>query len=130
MSGVCLNLRTNEFSTDIQLLECSQEFDGYSKIKNKELYITFTLLTKGQDELYRYMMKDLYRFVEGQLRVCEKNENVYFSNILLGEGAECYISTFYYLLSLRKYQGVSHRIYVGDVQGHGEFLKRIWNNQI
>lgn len=130
MTEVCINLRTNTFSTDIKSLECSREFDSHKHIGDKELYVTFTILSKGRDEVYRYVMKDLYRFVEGQLNVCETTTNLYFSNITIGDSAQTYLPMFYYLLSLRKYQSVCHRVYIGDVQGYGEFLKRIWNNQL
>lgn len=130
MTGICINLRTNQLSTDWESPECSEEFTSYKLVRNKTIYCTFTLLTKGDDEVYRAAMKNLYRFVEGQLRVSEITEDIYFANIWMGEGVLGYISMFDYLCSLEQYQRIVHKVYVGEVTGYGNWLKRIYNNQM
>jgi hypothetical protein len=129
-----INLRTNELK-DISRpgihddgFDYSEDFDGYQKVMicnvmSSHIYLNFkSACTSGGGQTRT--LKEVYHFIEGQLRVLNKGtNNIYFANILDGDVCERTSRYFKYLCNLPEYRDVKDRVYVGNLCGYFDWFK-------
>ena len=125
-----INLRTNSLkdishpNREDDGFDYSEDFDGSQSVKKNKVYINLKCIV-GQGGNQTRSLREVYRFVEGQLKTLKSVENVYFANILDGDEAHRSMSKFEYLLNLPEYKLVKNRVYVGDLKGYFNWLKTI-----
>ena len=132
-----INLRTNELKdisrpcTDDDGFDYSEDFDGYQKVMicevmslSLDFYLNFKS-TSGQGGSQTRTLKEVYHFIEGQLRVLNKGtNNIYFANILDGDECERTRRHFKYLFNRPEYRDVKDRVYVGNLHGYFYWFKK------
>ena len=125
----------------------SENFDGLQIInntnnntknknnkKNTKIYINFKCIS-GKGGSQTRSLREVYWFVEGQLRFLQSNESnqfnqsndsnesnnkneIYFANILDGDEANASMSKFEYIISLPEFKNIKRKIYIGDLKGY------------
>jgi len=124
-----INLRTNTLkdvahpNKNNDGFDYSEDFDGSQTIQNKKVYINLKCIV-GSGGSQTRSLREVYWFVEGQLRVLNLVENVYFANILDGDEAHSTMSKFEYLLALPEFKNVRNNVYVGDLNGYFNWFKK------
>lgn len=124
-----INLRTNTLkdiahpNTKNNGFDYSEDFDGIQTINEKKVYINLKCIV-GKGGVQTRSLREVYWFVEGQLNTLKHEENVYFANILDGDEAHSCMSKFEYLLSLPIFESVKNKVYVGDLKGYFDWLKK------
>jgi hypothetical protein len=132
-TNIRINLRTNTMkeiahpNTHIDGFDYSEDFDGIQCIKEKKVYINLKCIV-GKGGAQTRSLREVYWFVEGQLKSIKSLENVYFANILDGDEAHYTISKFEYLLNLPEFADVKNRVYVGDLEGYFEWFKTLFGD--
>jgi hypothetical protein len=125
-----INLRTNTLksiahpNTKSDGFDYSEDFDGIQSIKDKKVYINLKCVV-GKGGAQTRSLREVYWFVEGQLKTLKSVEDVYFANILDGDEAHSTKSKFEYLLNLPEFEEVKNRVYVGDLKGYFDWFKNL-----
>lgn len=97
----------------------TEDFDGEMRIANgNRVFVNFKCISGAGGSQTR-SLREVYWFVEGQLRVLLSGiPAVYFANILDGDEAHKAMDKFKYLLGLPEFSKVAGRVYVGDLAGY------------
>jgi len=125
-----INLRTNALkdiahpNTNSDGFDYSEDFDGVQCIEAKKVYVNLKCIV-GKGGAQTRSLREVYWFVEGQLKTLKSLEDVYFANILDGDEAHSTKSKFEYLLNLPEFNEVQNRIYIGDLKGYFEWFKNL-----
>jgi hypothetical protein len=125
-----INLRTNTLinishpNTNSDGFDYSEDFDGIQTIKEKRVYINLKCVV-GKGGAQTRSLREVYWFVEGQLKSLKTVEDVYFANILDGDEAHSTKPKFEYLLNLPEFDEVKNRVYIGDLKGYFEWFKNL-----
>jgi hypothetical protein len=106
----------------------SEDFDGCQLVKNNMVLINFKCIV-GKGGSQTRSLRDVYRFVEGQLKMLPVVKNVYFANILDGDEAHYTKPKFEYLLNLPEFKTVSNKVYVGDLKEYFGWFKKVFDNE-
>ena len=126
-----INLRTNTLKDISQPnknsdgFDYSEDFDGCQSVKENKVFINLKSIV-GKGGAQTRSLREVYWFVEGQLKTLKSVENVYFANILDGDEAHSTMSKFEYLLNLLEFDTVKNRVYVGDLKGYFEWFKKVF----
>jgi hypothetical protein len=121
-----INLRTNQLvdiahpNTKRDGFDYSEDFDGGQIFGEKKVFINLKCIV-GKGGSQTRSLREVYHMMEGQLRVCQTTELLYFANILDGDEAHAAMDKFEYLLS--KHPGSRMRVYVGDLKGYFDWLR-------
>jgi len=124
-----INLRTNTLkeiahpNTQNDGFDYSEDFDGLQIINGKKVYINLKCIV-GKGGNQTRSLREVYWYVEGQLNVLLNHESIYFANILDGDEAFNTMSKFEYIQSLPQFNLVKNRIYIGDLKGYFDWLKK------
>ena len=130
-----INLRTNVLkdicrpNINNDGFDYSEDFDGIQIIKNKKIYINLKCIV-GSGGAQTRSLREVYWFIEGQLRVLIYKEDVYFANILDGDEAYKNMNKFEYLINLTEFDKIRNKIYVGDLKNYFKWFKDIFENEL
>ena len=120
--GIRINLRHHSL-VDISQpnkkndgFDYSENFDGMQIVNKKRFYINLKRIV-GEGGSQNRSLREVYWFIQGQLRCLDKYKNIYFVNILDGDKSHSVMDKFKYLLSLEK-EEIRERIYVGDLRDY------------
>lgn len=133
-TNVRINLRTNTLkhishpNTKSDGFDYSEDFDGCQSVKKNRVYINLKCIV-GKGGAQTRSLREVYWFVEGQLRTLHSVENVYFVNVIDGDEAYSTISKFEYLLNLPEFNKVKNSVYVGDLKGYFDWFKNMFGNE-
>lgn len=122
-----INFRENTIEDIVQPnrkingFDYSENFDGKQIINNNIIYINFKCVV-GKGGSQTRSLREVYWFIEGQLKVLHKINNIYFANILDGDEAHNCLTKFNYLLALPEYNRVVCNVYVGDLKNYFEWV--------
>ncbi len=125
-----INLRTNTLkniahpNTKNDGFDYSEDFDGIQSINDNKIYINLKCIV-GKGGAQTRSLREVYWFVEGQLKSLINMEKVYFANILDGDEAHSTMSKFEYLLNQEEFKSVKNRVYVGDLKGYFDWFKKL-----
>jgi hypothetical protein len=72
-------------------------------------------------------LREVYHFIECQLKFLLKNKNIFFINILDGDTSYKHIDKFNYLLNLQEYLNIKN-IYVGDMFNYIKWYNNFIDN--
>ncbi len=100
----------------------TEDFDGYIKIQETELYFNFKMVCDAGGSQTR-TLREVYHFVQSQLQhllTYPESHSIYFINILDGDASNSSMPKFAYLLNQPKYIQVKNRVYIGDMLGFKE----------
>ena len=130
-TNIRINLRTNTLkdisnpnsskNTLNDGFDYSEDFDGIQTIGSKKIYINLKCIV-GKGGAQTRSLREVYWFIEGQLKSLAHNTDTYFANILDGDEPHACMSKFNYLLSLAEYADVKKNIYIGDLKGYFGWL--------
>jgi hypothetical protein len=127
-TNIRINLRTHTLK-DIACpnkyddgFDYSEDFDGVQVFGDRKVYINLKCVV-GQGGSQTRSLREVYWFIEGQLRTEEKD--VFFANILDGDEAHSCMSKFQHLLSLPEFESSRKKVYVGDLRGYFDWVKSI-----
>jgi hypothetical protein len=129
-----INLRTNSLkdishpNTRDDGFDYSEDFDGIQSVKEKNVYINLKCIV-GKGGVQTRSLREVYWFVEGQLKTLKSVENVYFANILDGDEAHFTKTKFEYLLNLPEFDKVKNRVYVGDLKEYFDWFKKVFDDE-
>jgi hypothetical protein len=129
-TNIRINLRTNTLkdiahpNTKSDGFDYSEDFDGIQSIKDKKVYINLKCIV-GKGGAQTRSLREVYWFVEGQLKSLKSVEDVYFANIIDGDEAHSTKSKFEYLLNLPEFEKIKNRVYVGDLKGYFDWFKNL-----
>jgi len=129
-----INLRTNSLkdishpNTKDDGFDYSEDFDGSQSVKENKVYINLKCIV-GKGGSQTRSLREVYWFVEGQLKTLKSVENVYFANILDGDEAHFTKTKFEYLLNLPEFDKVKNRVYVGDLKGYFDWFKKVFGDE-
>lgn len=129
-----INLRTHTLKNISQPnrnqdgFDYSEDFDGLQIVRRNLIYVNLKCIV-GKGGVQTRSLREVYWFVEGQLHVLLKTENVHFANILDGDEASESMSKFEYLLGLPEYETIKNRIYVGDLQGYFTWFAKTFTKE-
>lgn len=129
-----INLRTNSLknichpNTKNDGFDYSEDFDGSQSVKENKVYINLKCIV-GKGGAQTRSLREVYRFVEGQLNTLKSVENVYFANILDGDEAQSTMSMFKYLLNLPEFEKVKDRVYMGDLKEYFDWFKKVFGDE-
>lgn len=104
----------------------SEDFDGFQKIHSYKIYLNLKCIV-GKGGSQTRSLREVYWFIEGQLNVLKKNENIeniYFANILDGDEAFSCKDKFEYLKSLSIYSEIKDKIYIGDLKNYFKWFEQ------
>jgi hypothetical protein len=124
-----INLRTNTLkdiaqpNTKNDGFDYSEDFDGLQIVNNRKIYINLKCIV-GKGGSQTRSLREVYRFIEGQLKVLQK-EDVYFANILDGDESHNSMQNFEYILALPEFESVKNRVYIGDLSGYFDWFKNL-----
>jgi hypothetical protein len=129
--GMRINLRTKTLHRISQPnknkdgFDYTEDFDGVQTIDGKQIYINLKCIV-GKGGSQTRSLREVNWFVEGQMNVVKNSgkTNVFFANILDGDEAHAVLPKFEYLLSLPEFITEKNNIYVGDLKGYFEWVKR------
>ena len=133
-TNVRINLRTNTLkdishpNTKSNGFDYSEDFDGSQSVKEHKVYINLKCIV-GKGGVQTRSLREVYWFVEGQLKTLKSVENVYFANILDGDEAHSTKSKFEYLLNLPEFDKVKNKVYVGDLKGYFDWFKKVFGDE-
>lgn len=125
---VRINLRKNilveisQPNTQITGFDYSEDFDGVQKFDNKTVYLNFKCIA-GKGGVQTRSLREVYWFIQGQLNSLATISNVYFANILDGDEAHSNMAKFEYILS--EFADVRDKVYIGDLRGYFDWVKKI-----
>lgn len=104
--------------------EYSEDFDGFIKIKNKNILINFKMCI-GSGGAQTRTLREVYHFIKYQICLIKKNKyNDYiFINILDGDQFNKHIKKFLYLTKNLN-EKEKKKIYIGDLYN----FKNVYNN--
>jgi len=128
-TNVRINLRTNRLrdvshpNTKNDGFDYSEDFDGSQSVGGNTVYVNLKCIV-GKGGSQTRSLREVYWFVEGQLRTLRSVDGVYFANILDGDEADVAMPKFDYLLRLPAYGDVRTRVYVGDLKGYFDWFRR------
>lgn len=111
----CPNIQINGF-------DYTENFDGVQNINNALIYINLKCIV-GKGGTQTRSLREVYWFIEGQLKILVDNEDIYFANILDGNEANANMSKYNYLIS--HFKDVKERIYVGDLKNYFNWLNNL-----
>ena len=100
----------------------SEDFDGVQTIGDSRIFMNFKSIASAGGAQTR-SLREVYWFVEGQLRVLKTTPAVRFANILDGDEPDSHMDKFRYLLRLPEYADVKSKVYVGDLRGYFDWIK-------
>jgi hypothetical protein len=100
----------------------SEDFDGVQTVGESRVFMNFKSIASAGGAQTR-SLREVYWFVEGQLRVLQTVPNVRFANILDGDEPDSQMDKFRYLLGLPEYEDVRSKVYVGDLRGYFDWVK-------
>jgi len=131
-TNIRINYRTNELVSIVHPnkndngFDFSENFDGKQVIDSKTIYINLKCIC-GTGGAQTRSLREVYWFIEGQLKVLKnKNENIYFANIIDGDESIKCLPKFQYICSLEEYTEVKKNVYVGDLRGYFTWLKTLF----
>lgn len=104
----------------------SEDFDGVQEIANTLIYINLKCIC-GKGGNQTRSLREVYKFVEGQLNVLLKcnDKNIVFANILDGDESYNHMDKYNYLISDNKYKDVKDKIYIGDLKNYFDWLNSL-----
>jgi hypothetical protein len=126
-----INLRTNTFhdiahpNTQANGFDYSEDFDGVQVKGTTRVFLNFKSIASAGGAQTR-SLREVYWFVEGQLKMLKDHPAVYFANILDGDEPDSHMDKYSYLLSLPEFADVRQRVYVGDLHGYFEWVKPVF----
>ena len=129
-TNVRINLRTGQLNELTHPNICengfdfSEDFDGVQMISGKLIYVNLKCVV-GKGGAQTRSLREVYWFIEGQLKTLLKKSDIYFANILDGDEPHSQISKFMYLLSLPEFADVGKHVYVGDLKGYFAWICKI-----
>jgi hypothetical protein len=132
-TNVRINLRTGTLqrmahpNMNVDGFDYSEDFDGVQNIGPlKTVYINLKCVV-GKGGSQTRSLREVYWFVEGQLKVLKGpcTGLVYFANILDGDEAHAALPKFEYLLARPEFATVRSRVYVGDLVGYPSWCRTI-----
>lgn len=129
-----INLRKNTLNdisqpnTKNDGFDYSEDFDGSQTIKDKKVYINLKCIV-GKGGSQTRSLREVYWFIEGQLKTLSYTENIYFANILDGDEAYTSMTKFNYLLNLPEFDSVKNRVYVGDLKGYFDWFIKMFDGK-
>jgi hypothetical protein len=133
-TNIRINLRTNTLkniahpNTKEDGFDYSEDFDGVQTVHTNKVYINLKCIV-GKGGVQTRSLREVYRFVEGQLNSLRSVENIYFANILDGDEAHSTLSKFAYLLNLPEFASVKNKVYVGDLKGYFDWFKSMFSDK-
>ena len=120
-----INLRTNQLvelshpNTQKDGFDYSEDFDGLQRFGEKKVFVNLKCIV-GKGGSQTRSLREVYHMMEGQLRICQTTEHVYFANVLDGDESNYSMPKFEYLLN--EYTDVKPRVYAGDLKGYFDWL--------
>jgi len=123
-----INLRTNTICTVSQPcrkddgFDYSENFDGCQKFAKGTVFVNLKCIA-GEGGAQTRSLREVYWFIEGQLRVLAAGHDYYFANILDGCKAAACMRHYKYLLGLPEFSHVRDRVYVGDLVSYFGWIK-------
>lgn len=133
-TNIRINLRTNILIDIIRPnikndgYDYSENFDGLQIINNNKIFINLKCIV-GKGGSQTRSLREVYWFIEGQLKTLKNLKNIYYANILDGDEAFLNISKYNYLLSLEEYENEKYKIYVGDLKNYFKWFEKIILNE-
>ena len=130
-TNVRLNLRSNELKTVCRPnkfedgFDYSENFDGVQEINEKKVYVNLKCVV-GKGGAQTRSLREVYWFIQAQLNVLKNKENIYFANVLDGDEAYSQMGKYNYLCSLKEYEDVKGKIYVGDLRGYFSWFRSLF----
>ncbi len=118
-----INLRTYVLrdiaqpNREIDGFDYSEDFDAKQVVGKNTVYINLKNIV-GKGGAQTRSLREVYWFIEGQLNVLKKSENVYFANVLDGDESHAVMPKYQYQSSLPEFKDVRGRVYVGDLSGY------------
>jgi hypothetical protein len=95
----------------------TEDFDGVQTFGDTQVFLNFkSIVGKGGSQTRS--LREVHRFVEGQLNVLKTTPTVRFANILDGDESDAQMDKFMNLLDRAEYSDVKAKVYVGDLQGY------------
>lgn len=126
-----INLRTSQLidylphpNKKTDGFDYSEDFDGVQCWNGKRIYINMKCIADTGGHQIR-SLREVYWFVQGQLKVLQNEPHLYFANILDGDIAHASFPKFEYTASLPEYENVRHRLYIGDLKGYFDWFKTL-----
>jgi len=127
-----INLRTNTLkeiakpNLNDDGFDYSEDFDGAQSWDDKRVFLNMKSVV-GRGGAQTRSLREVYWFIEGQLRVLKNSDsaNIYFANILDGDESNRFMSKFNYLLALPEFDIVRNRVYVGDLKGYFDWVNAV-----
>lgn len=124
-----INFRTDELKDIVRPntrengFDYSEDFDGFQTINGKLIYINLKCIV-GSGGAQTRSLREVYWFINGQLNIVGKTENIYFANILDGDEAYSNMDKFEYLKNMYPEES-RYKIYVGDLVGYFDWFAKI-----
>jgi hypothetical protein len=113
------NIRNNKLvkisrpNTSMSGFDYTEDFDGESLIDNDQFYFNFKMVI-GKGGSQTRSLREVYHFIEQQLKYSLINKNVYFINILEGDESYRNKDKFDYLKNLEEYKKCNN-VFIGDI---------------
>jgi hypothetical protein len=129
-----INLRTsslhniNHPNKNKDGFDYSEDFDGSQEINSNVVYINLKCIV-GKGGSQTRSLREVYWFIQGQLKTLEHNTNIYFANILDGDEAYSTKSKFEYLLNLEEFDKVKSKVYIGDLKGYFDWFNQMFGDK-
>lgn len=128
-----INWRTNEMENISQPMrnengfDYTENFDGKQEFNDKTVWINLKSVVGTGGSQTRTLRDECYPFINAQLNYLlkTKRQDFYFANIFDGDEASAKMKMFNYLLNLPEFIDVKKYLYVGDLKGYFEWLKKI-----
>jgi len=131
-----LNLQTKEMKRlkspllEDDGFEYTEDFDGYLLLQEFMFYFNLKFICHTGGSQNR-SLRETYHFIQAQMEhlIQFPNPNIYFVNILDGNGSHRYMSKFHHLVGKQKFQSVRPQVFVGDMFGFQGFWQNFLSQQ-
>jgi hypothetical protein len=128
-----INWRKNEMQDISQPMrkeygfDYTENFDGKQVFGNKTIWVNLKSVVGAGGSQTRTLRDECYPFINSQLNYLLKTnrQDFYFANIFDGDEAATKMKMFHYLLELPDFVEVKKYLYVGDLKGYFDWLKKV-----
>jgi hypothetical protein len=93
--------------------EYTENFDGYFINKNNNYYINLKFVCDEGGAQTR-TLREVYHFIKNQIKILEKENNIYFINILDGDTSNKNMDKFNYLMENINTK-IKNKLFIGDL---------------
>lgn len=108
--SLCKEINPYKFESGF---DYSEDFDGKIIVKDKTYLFNFKMIC-GIGGIQTRSLKQVYNFITSQILLVENTEDIFFINILDGDGCFKFRRQFDYLLNKKYKRTNPERIFMGD----------------